>query len=111
MVSSALWTRGIYTIAKLSLIGWTQTFAMARDEMKRFSSARRGAVLQIMIAGGYLKSRNWRPPFVGLRNLHLNHRSKRRPVSRRSARYGPIASWIGFREYSADALLSLPQPS
>src|SRR5260370_28768180 len=107
MVSSALGPRGVYTIAKLSLIGWTQTFAMARDEMKRFSSARRGAVLQIMIAGGYLKSRNWRPPFVGLRNLHLNHRSKRPPVSPRSARYGPLASLVGLPQYSANSILRL----
>ena len=111
MASNGLSKQDMYMTAKVLSIGWKQIFATARDEMKQFSSARPGAARWTMIARSYLRLRNWRPPFAGHRNLRLNHRSRRRPASRRYARYGPMASWTGFRKYSANAIFSLPWPS
>src|ERR671918_596599 len=91
MASNGPSKRGIYTVAKLSSIGCKQISAMARDETKRFSSARPGTAPWTMIAKSYLRLRNWRPPFAVHRNLRLNHHSKRLPALRRYAKYGPIA--------------------
>ena len=76
MASNGPSKRGIYMTAKVLSIGWKQIFAMARDETKRFSSARLGAAPWTMIGRSCLKLRNWRPPFAGHRNLRLNHHSR-----------------------------------
>src|SRR5215831_7660513 len=111
MALNGLSRLGTSVIAKVLSIGSKPTFVTARDEMKRFSSARLGVAPLAMIARNYLKLRNWRPRFAEHRNLRLSHHSRRRPASQRYARYGPIGSWIGFGTYCANAVFSLLWPS
>src|SRR5262249_54777496 len=98
MGSNGLWKQEMLTIAKVSSIGSTRTSAMAPDEMKPFSSARPRARREKTIERGYSKSLNWLRPFVGRRNLRLNHRSRPRPGLRLCDEYGQIRYWIGCRK-------------
>src|SRR5215510_11182877 len=94
--------------AKVLSIGSTPISAMARHEMKRFSSARPGAALQTKMARNYLRLPNLRPLFAAHRNLRLNHRSRRPHASRWLAKYRRSADRIGFLKYSANAKLHPP---
>jgi len=49
--------------------------------------------------------------FRGTAELALECPNKRRPASQRCAKYGPIASWTGFRKHSAATEFNRPWQS
>src|SRR5262249_20444233 len=84
-----------YMTAKLWLIGSSQTFVMARVEMKRSFSTRVGDPLQQTIERDYYTWRNWQQSFAALQNLHSNQSSKAPHVWLHCVAFGVIVFLIG----------------
>ena len=105
--SSGLLRRVMSMIAKVSSTGWKQIFAMARDEMRRFSSLKPGAAPWTMTGPSCLKLRSWQPLSAAHRNSRLNRRSRRRPASPPCGKSGPMGFWTGSQKQSASAMSSL----